>query len=146
MYMCEDCGNFYSEPITEFDGSDFDTPSLSTCECGRRLVETGMCKVCGKWFPTEDYAICNSCVEECKTLENALSMGAECTENIAINGFLAFYFGGIYVSELEDILKAEILKKMQTDEQVVLDVVDKYCEFDRTYFIEWLEDKWNTEK
>lgn len=145
MYICEECGTMYDDAVLSCEESCLDVSNTLTCTCGGRLLEAKKCIVCGQIFGSEDYVICDGCVENGKTLDNVLSIGSDCTENISINGFIAFYFGN-HISELEDILIKAILEKTKYDEQVVLDSIQRYCDFDKSYFIEWLEDKWNTER
>lgn len=103
------------------------------------------CIICGKVIEDDNYSICGSCITRNITLDNALSIGKEWTEEIEINGFLVSYFKD-FVDELEDLLIEAIKSKYEKEPEVVNKSLKEYFDYDSDCFIRHLEEKWNVGK
>ena len=111
------------QPITE-------TRKNYDCDvCGKgEYVEAKECKVCGVWFNDEEHiGVCEGCLEDEETFENAVKLGRENTEIIEINGFLASLFS---VEKINDILE-QYAEQHFTDH---CSEIVHYCEEDKHYF------------
>jgi hypothetical protein len=100
MKICERCNTIYTdeEAIVEgyiYDDTAFGRVAIATdnhlcrCECGGELTEAKQCKICGEWIPEDSPEICDVCIEEHTTLDNAIAYGEDNTESVELNGFLA---------------------------------------------------------
>jgi hypothetical protein len=154
MLICEFCKQTYSEndatPRTEqlyIDGRLVHEDNWLECDCGGMLIPAKICPVCHENYMTEDEALCVECFETSCTFENCKEMGIEATENIDINGFLAFVFSD---KEIEKILKNAFESMPESDQKLY---IKKYCEEDVYFLASWLEErnkndsvhKWNNQ-
>ena len=104
------------------------------CHCGE-LVKASECKVCGEWFDDEHhYHICESCLDDNKTLEMALAIGEENETDVYINGFAKSLLGDKKINEI----LVEYIKANYTTETAKKAIGD-YCDEDKSYFAEWVE-------
>ncbi len=141
MKICTHCLSVFSESEVVNEGYIYDdTPygrfalatdhTLSGClECGGELVEAKRCKICGEWIPEDTEDICEVCLENATTLENALEYGAEATETVEINGFIA-ELGAERINEiLEAVLKSGAVDYGKMLEGYVRAVSPEFGEF-----------------
>jgi hypothetical protein len=148
MYICEDCGKLIEElPCEieelslseEFPSYTVKVPIPLQCSCGGDFVEAGFCVKCRN-YTASSYEICNSCLEDAKTLDNCLEIGDEWQGTVKLNGFLFTFFD---TADIEHILK-EHLKKSPKEE--IEKAIKEYYEDDEDYFMGWLQSKWKEEK
>ena len=144
MFVCKKCGNLVEQiPTTKQChghtslGQRLEETVDCLCHCGGEFVEATECKVCGEWFDNSDMNnVCEVCIEEYETVGEALEIGAENTESVeGINGFVA------------NVLSVEQINKILTKwvEENFIDhstEVIKYCEEDKLYFSEWIQQKY----
>ena len=155
MYICEKCGKPYEdyevetkeklpygekhcglgEPMYDLTRTIVD----DECECGGEIVKAKPCKNCNKWT-TEDMDFCRECLEEHKTLDTMLEIGADYEEKICINGFLACAF------TKEDI-ELILIDTLKNGEKENLDkAIEKYFEEDMDYFLGVADKKCRTDR
>jgi len=137
MLICDRCGALMNEDDAQYDTRNSDVGDfIKCCSCGGDWIEATECKICGEWFNDEKSRnVCDYCLEENATFENALKMGDEedCQENIKLNGYLIAEFSK---SRIEQIL-TNILRETQ-DLKLPLKY-EKFLLGDKDYFAEWLE-------
>lgn len=143
MYICKDCGKNYEdyevESIEELPYGEEHcglgkplyplkrTYIESECGCGGEIVKAKPCENCYSWT-AEGRDFCIDCLEEHKTIDTMLEIGADWEETISLNGFLASAFTK---EDIEQIL-IDVLKN---GEKGNLDkAINKYCEDDIEYF------------
>lgn len=146
MYICESCGKLVSDgeiSAHKERGEYWGTPFLSEVSCcpvcGGGLVEAKECTICGEWIKDGDWDICEECLEKEKTKDNCFEIGKENEETFNINGFI---FSAFSKDEIEQIL----LKYLENDEQKMKKAVQEYCEYDMSYFVDWVGAKWYKKK
>lgn len=102
-------------------------------ECGIGEYEPATkCAICGNYYYTEDKTdVCEACLEDEETLENAIGIGAENTEPVDINGFFVALFGAAKINE---ILAREAQKAKQSE-------IRDYLYDDKMGFVEYVKDK-----
>ena len=106
------------------------------CSCGGEYVEATQCKICGEWFDNEEmHGICECCLEEFETVPVALEMGKEYTEEVEINGFVA---NALSNEQINKILVKWVSENIIDHSKEVV----KYCNEDKEYFSEWIEQKY----
>ena len=148
MYICSYCGKTFEDEEVEtvesaesivVDGCSCRTFVLSSCTCGRELEKTSMCEKCGE--PVEEgYSLCETCLEEYKTVDIALEIGGEWDGCINLNGFLLSFYSCEDIEQiLLDSLRNERVDKVQK-------AVSKYLEEDKECFRECAEKKWKEER
>ena len=146
MLICNHCGETFIGSLptyTEVHGHtslgntigevcyDYTCPF---CKKGE-LVPATECKICGEWFDDSDkYHICESCLDNAKTLETALAIGEENTTDVYINGFVKTLLGDKRINEI----LVDYVRKTYTDSIIKKRIVD-YCEEEPIYFAEWVE-------
>ncbi len=147
MFICQKCGRMLEdyEIGTEHQrhgytslGAPIDEPMTSNCSCGGEYVKATKCLVCGEWFLPDTFStqkVCDDCLENEKTVNNALEIGHENQEEVHINGFVK--------SVLTPEKINEILEKWVSENFVdgSFDVV-KYCDEDKYYYEYWIEEKY----
>lgn len=119
MYKCEKCGAFFDEPefdtAWEYRGECWGQPSfervsdLKCPECGtlEMVVEAEVCELCGEpylWDETESQ-ICPNCMMSHSNIDFCYKAGAECADDIELNGFLLSMFSK---EKIEEILLREL--------------------------------------
>lgn len=115
------------QPLTE-------TRTIYDCDvCGKgEYVEAKKCKVCGVLFNDEDrIGVCEGCLEDEETFENAVKYGARNTESVEINGFLASLFSH---AKINDILEQYAEQHFTDHCQEIV----HYCEEDKHSFADWV--------
>lgn len=138
MYICERCGEVRdedelrecSERVFNCYGEYMGSKSYqSDCSCGGEFVEAGECEICGEYIVPGE-RVCNNCIEEYATVENAILFGAQadCLGIIKINGFLEECFTA---SEIENILRAHLENKdlLKAKKFCIEDNKDGFIEF-----------------
>lgn len=146
MLICENCGRLADEDDLEIiNDRDYVNNGVGLecvrkdswfkeCSCGGNWEKAKKCKLCEEWFYDEDYAeICNKCLEENATFENALMFGDNFKTDIQINGYLAEEYS-------QDKIENLILKDLKETKLAgyKLNYVD-YCLFDKYDFADWLK-------
>ena len=147
MKICTHCLSVFSESEVVNEGYIYDdTPygrfalatdhTLSGClECGGELVEAKRCKICGEWIPEDSLDICDVCLEDGTNLDNALEYGAEATESVELNGFLA---------ELgKDTIEKVLTLYLRGQEKIMGDrkVLERYVSAVQDEFIDFIIEK-----
>lgn len=99
------------------------------------------CLKCGKQLQDSEYFVCNSCAKEECTLQTAIEIGKEYTEEIEINGFIATYFKD-NICELEQIVLEAMLEIQMRNSNMIKECVEDYCECDTQFFKKWVGNKW----
>lgn len=142
-YICEDCGRVLDEeelPVYKEDygfqtgvgWKSMEQELLDSCSCGGEFVEATECETCGEYFnDCDNIKICENCIEENATFENAIEIGEQNPKEISINGYLASEFTN---EEIEEILKRELVESSE--------FVDKrqhkeYCLNNKIDFVEY---------
>ena len=88
VYACLHCGDVFDgvlPKVREAYGEIRDLMTCRVCNCSD-YVEATKCKICGEWFG--DYngrEVCDDCMMECATVENALSYGENNKVNVKVN-------------------------------------------------------------
>lgn len=147
MLICDKCGELVDENELEtVHDRDYvnnglgmecvrDDEFYKECNCGGDWVEATECRICGKWFNDELYIkVCEECLEDNATFENALKVGneEECQQEIKINGYLAREYS-------KDQIESLLLRDLE--ESLRLNCNLSYREFlldDKDYFADYL--------
>ena len=143
MLVCNFCGAIKNEEDLKtytqiHDYTDLqpikETRIDSSCECGKgEYVPAQKCKLCGVWFYDEDrVGICEGCIDNAETFENAVKFGSENTEKVDINGLFVHLFSE---QEINDIIE-RYAEQHFTDE---CREIARYCEEDLPCFVDFLE-------
>ena len=99
MYICQDCGHIFEEPVGYLDRHGLDSPPYeraSACPaCCGSFVEAAVCEGCGTCFDdAEGYGLCPNCLSQLRrrfdrVLEaNFLPWEAERLRELGLNGVL----------------------------------------------------------
>lgn len=140
MMICEDCGytadsrdiGTRESYLCTIDGKSYYEEIPNSCpECKGEFVPAVECKICGAYHKSEEfwYGVCDKCLENKATVENAIELGNDDKEKIEINGFLLTVFKE---SEIQEILMREAEKKN------IAELAKKYCLNDKTAFTEFV--------
>ena len=98
-------------------------------------MEASRCPICDNYYDgTNGFSICEDCIDYHETVENALEIGSENTEMVAINGFVASVMDEALINEI--LCKAAKRLVSDTDK-----FVEHFCEFDKFYFVDWVKKK-----
>ena len=144
MFVCKNCENLVEEIPTTKQYHDYTSLGQRLeetidclCHCGGEYVEAEQCKVCGEWFDNcELHGVCEVCLEDYETVGEALAIGEENTESVdGINGFVASVLS---VEQINKILTKWVEENFTDHSTFVV----KYLEADKSYFSEYLEDKY----
>lgn len=147
MLICSKCGakteflRTEKEWHHEFERPCYEEIEINECPvCGAKdtMEEAISCILCGEEFSdfTKEGDICDECIERYETVGEALAVGAVNTLEVkGINGFAA------------SVLSTEQINKILTKwvEENFVDhskYVKEYLEEDKTYFIDWLTEKY----
>lgn len=146
MLVCDWCGRVV-DSVNCWEDKDFVDNGLGLecvrsdticedCSCGGTFTEATNCLLCGDFFYDKHYReICDDCLEEEATFENALKMGDEedCKEEIKINGYLASEYDSCQIESL-------LLKDLKEAKSAgcCLNYRD-FCLNDKDYFADWLK-------
>lgn len=148
MYICNRCGNLccdcdlptYTEDYGFETGVGWRScpqTFVDSCSCGGDFVEASRCKLCDEYFDDEHYnGICDVCLDENATYENALLIGEENADTIEINSFLLNSFTK---EQIEEILKRELEQARKIDKAKIDKDAKEYCLDDKGWFAEWLD-------
>ena len=132
MYICKDCGKLYEDEEAEDVYATtryYNLVAIDSCACGGELVRAKRCQRCDEFMPEDSFSLCDSCVEEYETLENALEIGTDYEEKVSLNGFFTSVFTK---EEIESILLETFKAK---DEKIKKNAIKQYCEDDYSYFM-----------
>ena len=143
MFICNECGKIVERlPMGKQChghtslGFAIEEKVVEPCSCGGEFVEATECKVCGNHFDNSNlFGVCESCLEEHETVGEALKIGNINHEDVAINGFIAKVLSA---DQINYILRRWVEENFVDHSR---DVV-RYCESDKSYFSEWIEDKY----
>lgn len=150
MLICENCGKtiLESELKTHAEthiletsiGYTFDVEHFEEdCECGGAFVDAEICPVCREYKVKDLCKVCDSCLEEEETVENALLMGDEYKEEVKINSFLASVFTE---KEIEEILMREFKVANESFlREYTKEMVKDYLYADKEVFADFVFDK-----
>ena len=115
MYICERCKKEYDELPTYQEDFGYDVgigrvqawqTMVANCSCGGDIVEATECEECGNLFiENGEQTICDECLEEYKTFDNAIKIGNKYKVRVNINQFLKMCFTE---DEIEEILEREL--------------------------------------
>lgn len=144
IMICEDCGytadscdiGTVKSYLATFGERKYYENVLDSCpKCKGEFVPAVECKICGAYHKSEEfwYGVCDKCLENKATVENAIELGNDDKEEIEINGFLLTVFKE---SEIQEILMREAKKKN------ISELAKKYCLIDKTAFTEFVIDKY----
>ena len=143
MYCCTKCGKWTEELPTAYQvhgvsslGDEYREKFVANCSCGGDFAEAFRCEVCGDWFATEDgckpiFKICDKCLEEEQTVDNAIEIGEGDPKSIKLNGFFSSVLGEDKVNEILSAWVKENIK--DTDVRVF-----GYCCEDMSFFREFV--------
>lgn len=149
MVICEDCGAVLDENdlitsksyVSDYMGGCYET--YSVCTCGGDVVEATQCEICGEYFRSDEMhdGICDECLEEEMTVENAIECGKDGSArlDISLNGFLASVFSK---EKIDEILTEELEKLINISDcnaNYVIDRAEEWCREDASYFAGWLK-------
>ena len=89
MYECLICDRRFHEFDVQTD--EFGNKKAVCPYCKGDIEDLYECKVCGEMFTDDELTsgVCDGCIYEDVTFDRCLRYGADCEENIAINGFIA---------------------------------------------------------
>lgn len=147
MLICKDCGtvfsesevSYYEENAGEFWGHPC-TQKMACCpNCGGDFVQAKQCGICKEWISEEEFDICEECLSQFYTEENCLEIGEYNATEIKINEFLAIAFS-------EDEVVQILIHYLHQDPKRLEKAIKNYCDCDKSYFVEWVVEKWNKEK
>jgi hypothetical protein len=121
MYICDTCGRLYDGEFRQYKEAHGELVFDDVCRCGGEFVEAKKCNYCGEWFyDREELEVCEDCITEATTVENALELGARGTLPAEINGFIVDLLGKDKINEI----LAEWVKANINDDNVE---VYRYC-------------------
>ena len=139
MFICERCGETCEFPeikiVSHATRENPEEKEMCRCSCGGKLVEATQCDICGSWFDGRDMdGVCECCLDEHATVENALKIGKFDKAKVYVNEFIAF------------ALSEEMINKILTKwvEENFVDgskIVREYCENDIGFFSSFIKDK-----
>lgn len=137
MLVCNRCGTVvnYNDLgyVTEVHG---ERHRNTHCKCGGDFIPAKKCKLCDSWFDnTALYGVCECCISEEETVGNALEIGAENTEMVEVNGFIA----EVLTTEQINSILTKWVEENFVDHSIP---VVQYLEGDISCFTEFLEDKY----
>lgn len=147
MLVCQECGREIHEDDEtswyESRGEYWGTPcaeKVSGCPyCGGELVKKRQCVICGQETVEQYIRVCDDCLSDYENIENCLEIGVENAIEIKLNEFFTFTFTN---EEIEEIL----LEHLSRDKEKMTKAIKDYCECDKSYFADWVEEKWKKGK
>jgi predicted nucleotidyltransferase len=144
MYICENCGKIIEEVPFDYEywnlSDGFNNAKKiiheQDCSCGGSYEKAKECEICGDYIKESGIDICEKCLEDYKTLDIVLEIGADYEEALSLNGFLASAFTK---EEIELIL----IDTLNNNEKERMDkAIKKYINDDVDYFGRHVEKKW----
>lgn len=150
MLICENCGKtiLESEVVSRKETHTIETSCSiqeyveyydEDCDCGGAFVEAEICPICGEYKPKDLNKVCDYCLEDEETLENALEMGDKFKDDVEINSFLASVFTP---QEIEEILTREFKKANGSFlREFTKDMVKDYLYTEKEVFADFIYDK-----
>jgi len=143
MYICRECGSLVHETTTHryYDRVDGNwamsgyVEESNCCSCGGDFVEAENCKICDAWINPEHGKICEECLKEEMTIDNAIEYSRKYGYGYSVD--LPDFFEIYTANEIEEILKAYIISTEDKGEKNV----KEYCENDISCFSNFLENK-----
>lgn len=136
MLVCDTCGKLIEDDELGYGYEPHGERTPNCCSCGGDFIEATKCRVCGKHFDsTHLHGVCECCLEEYETVGEALAIGEENTEDVEINGFIATV---LTKEQINKILTKWVEENFVDHSKAVVD----YCEDDKSYFADWIADKY----
>lgn len=134
MLICEDCGRLYDEYDVGCHREAHGEVRGDDCRCGGTLIEAGMCHICGDYINPTENDLCEDCIENGMTVENAIEIGEMNREEVELNGFFLSFMSQ---RDIEDILEAWVVENVKNGGEEIR----KYIGDDMYYFEQFLIDK-----
>lgn len=143
MLICKRCGELRNESALttyeEIHGSTCMGQLLAEkrydyeCDCGGTFTSANQCPICHSWYDKEQGTICEDCLEEGETVENAIAVGEEDYATVRVNGFAAAFLGKERINQI--LVEAVKRECKEGDISIAL-----FCEKDKLWFMQWLEE------
>ena len=145
-YKCLDCGHifeegeqaFWSESRGEYWGEPC-SEEVSGCPlCRGDYEKTIPCEICGAEHTRDELfgGVCEECIEKYQNdLDMCLKIGANDTEDVKLNYFLASMFDK---EEIEKILFKELVKAKEYLSEYIQKDCEKFANSNRDWFVERL--------
>jgi len=142
MYKCNSCGEEFSpddaeqETFIEYHGTSVVSDICPHCGSSN-IEEMYECKVCGNLFTDSDLTdyVCDNCISENATLENAIKFGNDTKVHVQINSFYREIFDERMINSIIGIF----VKKAKVGWDI--DKAEKFCLEDKSEFAEWLRNR-----
>lgn len=150
-YICDDCGSVLDEDdlrtersyVSDYMGGCYE--DYSVCHCGGSVSEASTCDICGEYFHDDDLysGVCEDCLKDEMTVDNAIKAGADAKLEVEINGFLASCFTP---EQIEELLIKALEEKIDSSDGAANAAIDKAEEWlseDKSWFADWLKSRAN---
>lgn len=138
MYICMDCHYRFDTPTVMHEGGypEEQTEHCPNCR-SMDFEEISECTECGNEFLEENlnHGLCEECVKNAATPDNAIAYGKARQIGVEINGFLGWVYPA---DEIERILLQHFLSESDTWQKRM---VKEYCNDDVYDFGEWLTEE-----
>ena len=132
MLVCNMCGDVISEDELEYYYESHGERCPNCCSCGGYYVEATRCECCGEWYdPDGSYGVCDECLAEHTTLDNAILMGKLNTICCKVNEFFSQILSD---EEIDQILTEWVKANIKNDDERI----GKYLNEDKSYFSEFI--------
>lgn len=149
MLICEDCGRTLHEDdlvtqksyVSDYAGGCYE--EYSTCPCGGDVEEAEMCVCCGEYFKKDELTdgICEDCLKEQMSVDNAIEAGNEAKVTVELNGFLASVFNESVIERLMLDEFEKIIDASDDGAMAAIDKAEEWCREDLLWFADWLKRK-----
>lgn len=100
MFICEDCGRLREDVGCYYEAHG--ELRANECDCGGVFVEAKECPSCGEYINPHGAGLCDNCLENEMTVENAIELGEYNRESVKLNGF---YLSIMTLEQIEYIIK-----------------------------------------
>ena len=126
MYICNNCGaeleysdiRVQKDYYNEGDGERWFCPHCIS----ENIEEAKSCEICGKNIPQSHFGnICDACIEEECTVDNAIEFGRNEKTDVKVNEFVAHM---LTEEEINELLELIVKYKFSKDKKAVIDYVD----------------------
>jgi hypothetical protein len=135
MYICEICGRLYDGDFgthyehhghSSYYAEEVDNDAVCGT-CGGEYVEATKCAVCGEWFyDEENLGVCECCLDNAKTYENACKIWADDTNSVEVKPILNCVFGERKINE---ILFAYLEANLADYEKEIKDYINENIDY-----------------
>ena len=137
MFICLHCGHEFEEIHAKNYDSATGTWEEYCPNCGSEdFEEAEKCEKCGEWHISDKVAngICEDCLTEASTPQNAYAWGEHEKQGVELNGFVAWAFTA---DEINSILLNELMKSKDLADKYARD----YCMDDAWMFANYLKEE-----